>query len=149
VASFTPRPLYHGERAPDTHFIGAGWAPEPCGRCDKEKRNPCFCQESQRGSPARSLITILTELPRLYSEYNYSFIILSKVVSKSEYTIPSNLTLLPWTVPDGMLISCSTSNYDGRGAVHKPEWASGPQWFPFLFPTNERTTGNTTDVVQI
>jgi hypothetical protein len=43
-----------------------GWAPEPAGMNGMARRkNHSPCQESNIGLPARSLVTILTELPQL------------------------------------------------------------------------------------
>jgi len=65
VVSFTPRPLYPGERAPGAHFIGASevvWT---------RRRREKFLAPAGNGipvGPARSLVTILTELFRLPDE---------------------------------------------------------------------------------
>jgi hypothetical protein len=57
-----PGRFTRGERAPGTHWIG-GWVGSRAGLDAAEKRNAYDCRESEPGRPARSLITILTELP--------------------------------------------------------------------------------------
>jgi hypothetical protein len=39
-----------------------GWSPRPYEHSDDEKNNPCPCWESNPSRPARSAVTILTEL---------------------------------------------------------------------------------------
>jgi hypothetical protein len=65
VVSFTHRPLYPRETAPSTHWIG-GWVGPRAGLDAVVKRKiPSPCGEWNPGRSARSLVTILTELPRL------------------------------------------------------------------------------------
>jgi hypothetical protein len=58
-------PLYPGEGAPSTHRIGGSVGPR--GNLDIiEKRKVSFpCRVSNSGRPARSVITLPTELSRL------------------------------------------------------------------------------------
>jgi hypothetical protein len=65
VVNFMPRPLY--PRGSNSRYPLVRKLCEPqsrCGRGCKEK-NPSPCLESKPGCPAHSLVTILTELPRL------------------------------------------------------------------------------------
>jgi len=56
--SFTPRPLYPGERPPNTHWIG-GWVGSRAGLDAVVKRKiPSSCRESNTSRPVPSLITI-------------------------------------------------------------------------------------------
>jgi hypothetical protein len=62
------------ERASGSCWIG-GWI---CSRASlytavAKKKNPIPCRESNPGLPARSLVTILTELPRLFPFVRMSF----------------------------------------------------------------------------
>jgi len=68
VVSFTPRPLYSwgkNRRYPLNRKLGGSQSRS--GRYGEE-RNPCLYRESNPGGPARSLVTVLTELPRLPKE---------------------------------------------------------------------------------
>jgi hypothetical protein len=61
VANFIPQSLYHR----GIHWIW-GWEGPRAGLDPVAKRkNPCPCQESNSGCPARSLVAMLLELPRL------------------------------------------------------------------------------------
>jgi hypothetical protein len=64
-AAFTP-----GERAPDTHWIG-GWMMLRACLDVVTRKIPCLCRESNTSRPARSLVTILTELqlPLIHSAH--------------------------------------------------------------------------------
>jgi len=66
VVVFTSRPLYpHGERAFSTHWL-VGWVGSRAGLGAVAKRNhPCPYRESKPSRLARSLVTLLAELPRL------------------------------------------------------------------------------------
>jgi len=55
VVIFTSRPLYPGERAPDTHWIGGRVGPR-AGLDAVTRKIPCPCRESNLGRPARSLV---------------------------------------------------------------------------------------------
>jgi hypothetical protein len=61
VVSFTPRPLYPGEKRPqrllDRRLSGAQ------SRSGREEKSSCPCWESNPGQPAYRLVTILIELP--------------------------------------------------------------------------------------
>jgi hypothetical protein len=66
-----PAILFPGENAAGTHWIGgsvgSGVGLEAVA---KTKKNlPCACREPNPGRPARSLTTILTELPRIINMY--------------------------------------------------------------------------------
>jgi hypothetical protein len=54
------------ERTPGTYWIG-GWVGLTTGQDAVAKRKyPCIYRESNPGRPARSLVTILTQLPSSY-----------------------------------------------------------------------------------
>jgi hypothetical protein len=62
MVSLTLRPLYPSERAPGTHWIG-GWVGPIDGLDAVAKwKGPWPYWEQNPGRPARSLVTILTEL---------------------------------------------------------------------------------------
>jgi hypothetical protein len=70
--ALTLRPSHPGERPPVRIGQEAGWAPEWYGRNGGKKKSlPCTCRESKPARPARSLVTILTELLRLRRQ-NYN-----------------------------------------------------------------------------
>jgi hypothetical protein len=56
--------LFPGKEAPGTHWIG-GWM-DPSASVDAmvKKKISASCQELKPRRPARSLVTVLTELPR-------------------------------------------------------------------------------------
>jgi len=64
--SCTPR-----ERAPGTHWMG-GWIYPRAVFLDAvaKRKIPYQCRQSNTGRPSRSLVTILTELPRLRCEWS-------------------------------------------------------------------------------
>jgi hypothetical protein len=57
--------LASGERAPGIHWMGGWVRPTACLDAVTRRKNPCPRRESIPNRPARSLITILAELPRL------------------------------------------------------------------------------------
>jgi hypothetical protein len=65
VVIFTPLPLHSRERIPAALWVG-GWA-DPRAGLDAvaRRKNPSPSRESNPDFPARSLVTILTELPLL------------------------------------------------------------------------------------
>jgi len=66
VIRFTPRPLHLRGKSPGNHWIG-GWLGPRAGLDAMAKRKiPYPCRVSNSGRPARSLVTILTELFRLH-----------------------------------------------------------------------------------
>jgi hypothetical protein len=71
VVSFMPRPFYPQgkERAPPprTHWLG-DWVGLRAGldTAVVKRKNPCPYRESNPSRPGRSLVTILTEVPRLH-----------------------------------------------------------------------------------
>jgi hypothetical protein len=66
VVSFTLRPLYLQEEASCTHWIG-GWVGTRAGLDAVTRRNhPILRRESNPCCPSRSLVTILTELSRIF-----------------------------------------------------------------------------------
>jgi len=56
-----PAALPAGERAPLLIGKKAGWTPHATAK----KKNPCLYRESNPGRPAPTLVTILSEQPRL------------------------------------------------------------------------------------
>jgi hypothetical protein len=69
---FTPR-----RKDPETHWIGGLVGPKACLDAAAKSKIPCPSRESKLGRPAYSLVTILTELSRLfpYSECSNSGVI--------------------------------------------------------------------------
>jgi hypothetical protein len=53
------------EKGTDTNWLGGWMGPRAGLDASVRRRNPSSYQESNSGYPARSLVTILTELPRL------------------------------------------------------------------------------------
>jgi hypothetical protein len=60
MVSFKPWPFYLGERAPGTHSIGG-----VLDRVTKKKSHYSLCRKLNPCRPASSLVSVLTELPRL------------------------------------------------------------------------------------
>jgi len=58
--SFTP-----GDRTPDTNWTGNWVGPRAGPDAMVKRKILCPCRESNPGRPARSLVTVLTELRRL------------------------------------------------------------------------------------
>jgi hypothetical protein len=68
VVSFTSEPLYPSGKTPDTHWI-RGWVGPRAGLdAVVKKKIPSTCRESKPDCATRSLIAILTQLPRLLWE---------------------------------------------------------------------------------
>jgi hypothetical protein len=70
VVSFTPRPLYPWGKSPWYPFncrLGGLQSRSGRGGENKKKSHHCLCRELNPGHLARSLATVLTELPRLVS----------------------------------------------------------------------------------
>jgi hypothetical protein len=66
VVSFMPRPHYPRRKSPVIHWIG-GWVGPRAGLgavAKREKFHYWLCRESNAGRPARSLVSVLTELLR-------------------------------------------------------------------------------------
>jgi len=57
MVSFTLLPFYPPES--DSAPVPIGYGRSGCG--SEEKKNPCYCRESNPGRPARSLVTIVTD----------------------------------------------------------------------------------------
>jgi hypothetical protein len=83
VISFTPLPLYPGERAPGTHWIG-GWV-DPRAYLDLVENRKFLTlpglQLRPRGRPARKPVAITTELSRLLGKAVFDNIWTSLFVS--------------------------------------------------------------------
>jgi hypothetical protein len=65
VISFMSRPLYPEVRSSGTHWTG-GWVGHRAGLdavAKRKKSRHCLCRELNPSRPARSLVSILTELP--------------------------------------------------------------------------------------
>jgi hypothetical protein len=60
-----PAALSPGQMPPVPTGEETRWAPEMVWMRWRGEKNPSFSQESNLGRPARSLVTKLTELPRL------------------------------------------------------------------------------------
>jgi len=71
VVSFTPWSLYPRGKSPRYRLVrGLGGSKSRSGHGSKEnKSHYCPYLELHPGSPARSLVTILTELPRILKNY--------------------------------------------------------------------------------
>jgi hypothetical protein len=66
VVSFTNRPLFPGGNAPGYPLDKRLDGPQSRSkRGGKEMSLPCLCRESDPGRPARSLVILLIELPRI------------------------------------------------------------------------------------
>jgi hypothetical protein len=64
----TPYAILPGVRAPGTRWI-AGWVGPRAGPDAVKKRKiPCLHREFYAAHPARSVVTILTELPQLHAK---------------------------------------------------------------------------------
>jgi hypothetical protein len=61
-----PRPLCTRSKSHDTHWVGGWVCPRAGLDAVAKKRNPCPCRESSPGRWARSLVTVLTGLPRSF-----------------------------------------------------------------------------------
>jgi hypothetical protein len=77
MVSFTLRPLGRRRKDPGNRWI-IGWVGPRVGLDAATKRkNPCPCRELNHNRPARSLVTILTGLPRLntlHRDVHYVFL---------------------------------------------------------------------------
>jgi len=64
-----PNPFIHKERVPDTHLIG------PRAGLDTvtKRRNPYLCRVLNSCRPARSLLSIMTEIPKPYLETSSAY----------------------------------------------------------------------------
>jgi hypothetical protein len=73
VVNFTPRPVYRqGKSLQYPLGKGLGEPQDRYGRSDE--KNLCSYRKSNPGRPARSIVTILTEPPRLNRAVNMDFI---------------------------------------------------------------------------
>jgi len=64
LSASRPGRFTSGERASDTYWIG-GWVSPRAGLDAVTRKIPSLCQEWNPGHPARSVVTIMTGLPRL------------------------------------------------------------------------------------
>jgi len=76
LVSFTARPLYSRGRSPRYPLDSRLYGPKSRTGCGGEEKNPYPCRKSNPGRPARSLVTILTEVPRVFTNKN----VITKVI---------------------------------------------------------------------
>jgi hypothetical protein len=104
MVTFTPRPLYaRGNCLRYQLDRRLGWARALPGRCVEEKHT-CPYRKSNPGRPARRIVTILTELPRLRTYITSLSVIFSLFPTinckicwfrKAQGTVKLNLTTNP------------------------------------------------------
>jgi hypothetical protein len=64
---FTPQPLHPRVKSHLYPLDGRLGRPQSRYKFDREEKNPCPWRKSNSGRPARSLVTIMTEVSRVHS----------------------------------------------------------------------------------
>jgi hypothetical protein len=71
---YEPAALYPGKGPPITIGKEAGWSPQPAWTRWRREKIPAPDEEPNPGRPFRSLVTIQTELSRLFQVHIMKFI---------------------------------------------------------------------------
>jgi hypothetical protein len=140
VVTFTPRPLYPRVESPRCPYDKKlGGRQNRYGRCGEEKKSyHCPSRELNTGRPARSLVTILTELPRLYTFKSETNPLVSTTTCplRSHWHIGQQLSVVEVSVAfkffieTGLLALCSSSQPGGPGLHIYIPWRMGGPVIP-------------------